>query len=109
LHRTLYHVVKSSAFRQAIYDLKKLSYNPQMPYLPRFLSSHGAWNHSRHARNPELLADNPAAAQRYLRMVAAVGGVPDVGDAVDDLVLEALQDAFGENGAGVPVVGRGRS
>ena len=80
-----------------------------MPYLPRFLSSHGAWNHSRHARNPELLADNPAAAQRYLRMVAAVGGVPGVGDAVDDLVLEALQGAFGENGAGVPVVGRGRS
>ena len=57
---------------------------------------------------PKLLADNPAAAQRYLRMVAAVGGVPDVGDVVDDLVLEALYGAFGEDGAGVPVVGRGR-
>lgn len=39
---------------------------------------------------PKILADNPAAAQRYLWMVAAVGGVPDVGDVVDDLVLEAL-------------------
>lgn len=26
---------------------------PQMPYLPRFLSPHGAWNHGRHAPNPE--------------------------------------------------------
>ena len=58
---------------------------------------------------PKILADNPAAAQRYLRMVAAVGGVPDVGDVVDDLVLEALCGPCEEEGACVPVVGRGRS
>lgn len=58
---------------------------------------------------PKILADNPAAARRYLRMVTAVGGVPDVGDVVDDLVQEARYGAFGEDGAGVPVVGRGRS
>ena len=45
---------------------------------------------------PKILADNPAAAQRYLRMVAAVGGVPDVGDVVDDLVLEALYGPYEE-------------
>ena len=45
---------------------------------------------------PKILADNPAAAQRYLRMVAAGGGVPDVGDVVDDLVLEALYGPYEE-------------
>lgn len=45
---------------------------------------------------PNILADNPAAAQRYLRIVAAVGGVPDVGDVVDDLVLEALYGPYEE-------------
>ena len=55
---------------------------------------------------PTILADNPAAAQRYLRMVAAVGGV---GDVVDDCVLEALYGPYGGDGAAVPVVGPQRA